>query len=568
MVSVNDFSKIGVDFSEKGFQATEAYAKGTLRFLVDADGKLAVQNIITGKVYSSQTSSIESVLADAAKLSVSEYDEISPVGLSQLVTGEAVDKSQYGRLSDLVKAVNESVLSSGAADQSYAEAVRKAVGLEGVVDQRLVIERIGFEKAKDIGGDRPLQSAVDNIAQSMIGRGQFLDPTANAAAVSTGEAVLPGLLNIQKDASVLLRFRVGDKYLTTDQITRLLVRTGSQVLDEGKLRSVLGKDSDDILGEIGSTFAKVSKRIKATTSARNLVEGEEGISSLLSYLKTEGNLQNQFVDQIQTLDDAFLIYDTNLESILQTFGAQDQFGAAYISSQKNLGGQKAFQSASRRRQGIKIATRGYDTVNEEGLNVGQQFFRNTLRAKGVADDEVGSVMNFLQEAISGDSGFVTQKIAAAQAESDPQKAAKIISEITSGNIAKHIKATAEARGMSASRISQIQYGFTEALKKTQDGSMFMNDIVFRHRAMQLQDNILQARNNLDSLQSSSGPITTEMQTRMSNLKQNIATWESDFRRIAQGNPIEMIDGKYQKAAFQVRQLDDQTGRIFIGSRSS
>jgi hypothetical protein len=403
----------------------------------------------------------------------------------------------------------------------------------------------------------------------MLVEDQFLDESAALAIATADDAgeLLPGLLNIQKDASILLRFRIGDKYLTSDQITRLLVRTGSQVLDSKKLRSVLSKDSDDLLGEIGSTFAKVSKRIKATTSARNLVEGEQGVSSLLNFVKTEGRLNSSIANQIQTLDDAFLIYDTNLESILQTFDMQEKYSEAYIASQKNLGGQKGLQAATRRRQGIGIATRGYATANEQGLNVGQQFFRSVMKSKGLEGDNLEDAMAFLDETIGGDSGFVAQKIAQARAESDAQKAAKILSEINTGNIAKHIRVAAEARGMSPGMISQMQYGFTEALKKTQDGSMFMSDIVFRHRAIQLQDNILKARENLDELQSSSGPISAQVQTEISNLKQNIAGWESDFMRIAKGNPIEMVDGKYRKAAFQIRQLDDQTGRIFIGSRS-
>jgi len=116
------------------------------------------------------------------------------------------------------------------------------------------------------------------------------------------------------------------------------------------------------------------------------------------------------------------------------------------------------------------------------------------------------------------------------------------------------------------RISQV---FNETLKKTQDGSMFVNSIVFRERAEQLQQNILASSKNLDELKKLSS-LSVDERTRVSNLETNIRGWEDEFRRLTNNTaPVGFDKNGIRRAnKFVVAELDDQTGRIFLESRSS
>jgi len=118
-------------------------------------------------------------------------------------------------------------------------------------------------------------------------------------------------------------------------------------------------------------------------------------------------------------------------------------------------------------------------------------------------------------------------------------------------------------------MASISNVFNESLKKTQDGSMFMNTIVLRQRAEQLQQNILRSSENLDELKKLS-TLSVDQRTRVSNLETNIKGWEDEFKRLTNNAaPVGFDKNGVRKAnKFAVTQLDDQTGRIFLNSRSS
>jgi hypothetical protein len=493
----------GYEFNRAALESTEVYQKGLLR-IVDEGGVLGVINTVSGKKYLPSSSSLSDVIADAAAYGVSEFDEIKAAGRLAAVTGEALDQSQYGRLSDLVRLINTDVL--GASSGSAGEAIRRAAGIsDDLIGQNIVIERFGFEKAKDLGETDALQTVIKDLSKEMRDNNKFLGNTKSGQ-------MLPGLLNIQKDASVLLRFRIGDKYLTEDQIQKILVRTGSAVLDPKKIVRSLGvSDEEDILATIGTDFAKASKRVKAHTSARNLVESQEDVDSLISFIQKTARPGYT----PKTLDDAFLIYDTSLESILKTFGAQDMYSNEVIS--KAAAGERA--AISRRRQGIRIATKSYTK------DVGQNFFRQELRRTGVADTELDRVMSFIQDALVGDQGFITRSIKSGN-----------VNDIGVKSIVEHLESVSGSAGITEGQMRGIRETFTDALKKTQDGSMFMSDIVFRHRASTLQDNIFQAQNNLDALLGKAS-LSAEEKILVDNLQKNINGWQDEFSRIAIGDPI-------------------------------
>lgn len=495
----------GHEFSRAALEATDVYQKGLIR-IVDEGGVLGVVNTISGKKYLSSTNSLAEVIGDAAAYGVSEFDEIKAAGRLAAVTGEALDQSQYGRLSDMVRLINRDVL--GASSGSDGEAIRRAAGIsDDLIGQKIVIERFGFEKAKDLGATNALQTIIKDLSKEMRDNNKFLGNTK--AGVTDA-----GILNIQKDASILLRFRIGDKYLTEDQIQKILVRTGSAVLDSKKIVRSLGvSDEEDILATIGTDFAKASKRVKAHTSARNLVESQEDVDSLISFIQRTARPAYS----PETLDDAFLIYDTSLESVLKTFGAQDMYANEVVS--RLTPGSKERAALLRRRQGIKIATKSYTK------DVGQNFFRQELRRTGVADTEVDRVMSFIQDALVGDQGFITRSIKSGN-----------VNDIGVKSIVEHLESVSGSAGITKGQMRGIRETFTEALKKTQDGSMFMSDIVFRHHATTLQDNIFQAQNNLDALLSKAS-LSSEEKILVDNLQKNINGWRDEFSRIAIGDPI-------------------------------
>jgi len=224
----------GHEFSQAGLEKTGAYSTGALRFIQEGSG-LGVENIVTGQKFFSGTSSVKDVLESVFQLKISEFTEIVEPNRASLVAGDAVSQAEFGRLADLVKSINAEIL---AKDNDFAKQARAAAGLsDNFMNQKIVIERFGFLQGTEIEGS--LKAAVDTIAKSMLDQNQFMqssqelrEEAARLTGVSVDKAkVLPGILNIQKDAAVLLRAKIGDKYLTESQLQSILVRMGSQVLD-------------------------------------------------------------------------------------------------------------------------------------------------------------------------------------------------------------------------------------------------------------------------------------------------------------------------------------------------
>lgn len=229
----------GIPFIQAGLEQTEAYSTGALRFIQEGS-ELGVENIVTGQRFFGSSSSVKEILESVFKLKISEFTQIVEPNRASLIAGDAVSQAEFGRLADLVKSINDKVLSG---DDVFATETRTAAGLsDDFKGQKIIIERFGFLTGSEIEGN--LKLAVDNIASSMLNQDQFMQPSQQLmeeAARLTGVAaenakVLPGILNIQKDAAVLLRAKIGDKYLSESQLQSILVRMGSQVLDSRNLK--------------------------------------------------------------------------------------------------------------------------------------------------------------------------------------------------------------------------------------------------------------------------------------------------------------------------------------------
>jgi len=230
---------IGNPFSQAGLEATEAYSTGALRFIQEGSG-LGVENIVTGQKFFSSDSSVEQILASVLDLKISEFTQIVEPNRASLIAGDAVSQAEFGRLADLVKSINDNILSG---DDVFATEARAAAGLsDDFKGQKIIIERFGFLTGSE--AESGIQGAVDTIAKNMLDRNQFMqsseelrEQAARLAGVDIDDAkVIPGIVNIQKDAAILLRAKVGDKYLTESQLQSILVRMGSQVLDSRNLK--------------------------------------------------------------------------------------------------------------------------------------------------------------------------------------------------------------------------------------------------------------------------------------------------------------------------------------------
>jgi len=397
--------EVGNLFDETAFTRTEVYGTGALRFIREG-AELGVENIATGKKFFGTQHSVQEVLQSVLDLKISEFTEIVEPDRASLIAGDAVSQAEFGRLADLVKSINTEILSK---DNDFAKQARAAAGLsDDFMGQKIKIERFGFLHGKELEAGE-LQSAVDDIAKGMLDQNQFMqssiglrEQAARLAGLddAADAKVLPGILNIQKEAAILLRAKIGDKYLTESQFQAILARMGSQVLDTGTLKRTLSRGpDDDLLASIGSGFAKGSKRMKAHTSARNLVATQEETGELLQYI-TEyvRNGGRGPALNLSSLDDAFLIYDTSLESVLKTFGLQSQYANEMIVDsggvRKGVVDPKRLAMA-RRREAIGIVTEGYTE------KVGRNFFTRELSAFGLSEEQTQRAMSFMQEALAG-----------------------------------------------------------------------------------------------------------------------------------------------------------------------
>jgi hypothetical protein len=350
------------NFTKSQIKATDAYAKGLIR-IIEENGKIGVVSTITGqKFFSGGDIPFVEIMNEASKFGLSEFTPILGASGESITSGYNLDESPFQRLSDIVASLNESVFNN---DDPYSRQVRKFVF--GSEDARgpLQIERFGFINLKSLPAAdpeqklAPLQLILKEIADQT--KEQYVGTNAGAlfpdAALSYEKV---GILNIQKDAAVLLRFKVGDKYLDSDLINRLLVRTGSQVLDPKKLAEILNaEETEDLLIEVGSGFGKGPKRVKAHTSARNFTMGSRSIQDFLISISEE-KIKSQGI--IESLADTILMVDHPFEAILKTLGLQDDYTDALLQSVGNTDLLRR-EAVSRERAATRLATKGYAPIN-------------------------------------------------------------------------------------------------------------------------------------------------------------------------------------------------------------
>jgi hypothetical protein len=530
-------------FTRRQIESTEAYAKGLLR-IIEEDDVFGVVNSITGQKFISGVeggATLPEIIRTATEFGLTEFRSILGASTEDVVTGLVADESPYQRLSDIVASLNEAVFNS---TDEFSVMARQMAGIEDLTGS-LQIERFGFMHPKELGyktaesTESPLQAVVGRITASM--KDSFAGPAVSDEFIKSNPQ-MAGLLNIQKDAAVLLRFKVGDKYLTSDQINRLLVYTGSEILDPAKLAGTLQADeTEDLLSKIGSTFGKGSKRIKAHTSDRSFTMGSEAVSNLVTSLReaAEGTMPLR-AEGINSLSDAILVIDNPFEAVLKTLGLQDDYTDVFLQNAGSID-TAARAAAYRQRAATRLVTEGYSE------RFGEDFFKTIIKSYTDSDQITDEMFDKFKRVLSG---TVKARLGAGDSKFG-------ISEIVA-DISSSTDLDQEAKNILTNTINT-------ALKKTQDGSQFFTDAVFEAKGKEIQSKLIAANKNAEELKniSRTRALTSQERNRLANLETTIKSFKSQFSQFAIGDPL---DEAGNAAKFTVRELDNQTTRVLLAKR--
>lgn len=546
-MAIGDLASAGSAFTPRQVQATEAYRSGLFR-IIEKDGVFGLVNNITGEEFLSgaDDTNLTQILRSGTQFGLTEFKSILGAKTEDVVSGLVPDESQYQRLSDIVASLNESVFHS--TDAFSREALEYA-GLEGLTGS-LEIERLGFMSPKEFGRrgkddlEAPLQGVIRKITSSM--QKSFAGAEISDEVIARNPQ-MAGLLNIQKDAAVLLRFKVGDKYLTSDQINKLLVKTGSEILDPAKLAGAIsGDETEDILAKVGSSFGKASKRVKQHTSERNFTMGSESVGNLIESLKKAAEAKTPLRAQsINTLNDTLLLYDNSFESVLKTLGLQDDYTDVFL---QNAGEANTVTRAAayRQRAATRLVTEGYTE------KFGEDFFKTIIKSYTNDDQVADDMFQKFKRVLAGPDGTITRRLRAGDSKFG---ISDIIADITgSTDLDQRAK-------------SILTDTVNKALTKTQDGSQFVTDAIFEAKGKEIQSNIISTKKNIDRLKevSRTRPLTTQEKTQLSNLETTINSYKTQFSKFAMGDAI---DEAGNATNFTVKEMDNQTARILLSRRRS
>lgn len=295
---------LATDFTENQIRATSLFAKGILRLGEPEGGRAVVINSITGKKFvSGGPTSFNEIISQASASGVSEFKPIFGASVNQITSGAVPTESQYQRLSDITRSLNEGVFNS---TSDFSREAKLFAGIEDTTGP-LTIERIAFMREGAMGSRgrevaageySSLQLRLQEMFDGMFRSGAFAGSADDFLASEATTASRVGLLNIQQEGAVLMRFRIGEgdsaKYLTSEQINRLLSFTGSDILGEAKMAKLLGSTVDDFIDDagndllttIGTAVSKGAKREKAHTSARNFAIGSDTMDDLLQTMRS------------------------------------------------------------------------------------------------------------------------------------------------------------------------------------------------------------------------------------------------------------------------------------------
>jgi len=347
----------------------------------------------------------------------------------------------------------------------------------------------------------------------------------------------------------MLRFKVGDKYLTTDQINKLLVYTGSEELDPVKLASTLNvadDAADDVMVQVGSQFSKVAKRQKAQLSERNFNQSSEVVQNMLDLIRGDMKGRPLASQQIKSLDDVFLHINNSFESMLKTIGLQDEYTYALLEGATD---EAARASIYRQRSGIRLVTEHLTETTEPNM------LKNLIASGGAYDDATAD-------------GIVAQvkKIMTTTANEK-------IKAIRTGT--GNVKFTFDDFTAAITASTDLDEGAKKivvesmsSLKKMMDGSQFVTDFVGEVEAKTLQKSIYQMQKNIDRINDAkkTGPLSSEQEAQLKRLKANLGEFKKRFSNVADSPALDDAGNIVENIS--IRELDNQTARIFFKRRTS
>lgn len=275
--------QMGVLEARRLLALTEAGQMGTLRIDQLPDGTFKYVNLVTGAKYDFTTEGFQAAQAAIGNQGISEFSVLRGPTIRDVLSGKSVAEREYGVLSDAVRNANRVITGTSTGEieiRTRAFEGARAEVLEAVAKQeKFTLERIGFSKQK------PQDSLIEIMKEIYPTRARlYADPNDSQMLQD-----IPGIINIQKEAAVLLRARVGDVYLDQDELIRFLQVTGGSFIREDKLLKAISVGEDATEGTIGKAYGTLSqkapKRGKAMTSPRNTVIDTEGVQSLVDYIK-------------------------------------------------------------------------------------------------------------------------------------------------------------------------------------------------------------------------------------------------------------------------------------------
>lgn len=275
--------QMGVLEARRLLALTEAGQMGTLRIDQLSDGTFKYVNLVTGAKYDFTKEGFAAAQTAVGNQGISEFTALRGPTIKDVLSGKSVAEREYGVLSDAVRNANRVITGTSTGEieiRTRAFGGARAEVLEAVAKQeKFVLERIGFSK------ENPLQSVIEIMKEIYPTKARLYADPNDAQMLQD----IPGIINIQKEAAVLLRARVGDVYLDQDEFIRFLQVTGGSFIREDKLLKAISVGEDATEGTVGKAYGalsqKVPKRGKAMTSSRNTVINTDGVESLVDYIK-------------------------------------------------------------------------------------------------------------------------------------------------------------------------------------------------------------------------------------------------------------------------------------------
>ena len=498
----NITTKLLSELSPAAREGTSLVQRGLVRITEDN----FYQDVLTGKKYSTYEQARKGTIKYGSDVDVNIFKGTVDRGVLF-----SEDNMDFGYISEMVSNINEYINSTNPEAEKY---VLENPLLSQLRGKNLEIARFGFSKND--------QNTINSMAR-MIHPYDFKEAAATAEFLQKGEINAPGVLNVGKEGTALLRFRYLDEkgvyqWLSGEESNMLLTATGSDFFGLDKLNKILETDE----AGVGGLLQKIPKRTRNITGDRKLTIKGEDIDYILEQIGR--NVDKNFKSVApKTLEDAVLRYSPVKEALINAADMQTSYTNAMLATAKSSLENKAIL---RERTAIKTIT-NYTPAGQ------QQVFKDALEAFGLNQEEHFTQFN-----------SIIQQTIKANLENPKELTVKSFLK-TIDSYLENSDGSNESKHMYESFKSVIN-----ELEKSYDGSGMQNDLAYKFHSEKLRGLINQAKNQLK---------TTASEKEKLLLTGNIKEWESQINLMV-SNKTDFLSG----AAPKVRSLQGQTMRFLLG----